>query len=329
MVPRAAPTLCATLLACALAAPAAPRAASLPRRPGEPPLPPDLIALAGKMEGLRVSSERFRLRTSVASTGARMPREEQAFLRLFDIDLSGEATLSPPAGSFALTILGHTLRIRVVHGTEYAYEPAVARTDGGRPWVDVGRRGLAGLLGGAGADLPSSPAASTFKSLAFTLTGARSATELGPGLIDGVSITGFRAAVSASALEEPVVPAKPPGILRSIFGRAAAPRPAPSASPSAQLEAFIAASGLPVRTRVSVSAEGISSGALLDVFAINFALRVQPPPRDRTVSLATLRRLTKRRSRPRRGAEREDQRAAILTSSARRRSSWRAEQPPI
>ena len=307
MVPRAAPTLCATLLACALIAPAAPRAASVPRRPGEPALPPDLVALARKMEGLRVISERFRLRTSVTSTSAHVPREEAAFLKLFDIDLSGEATLSPPAGSFALTILGHTLRMRVVHDTVYAYEPAIARSDGGRPWVDLGRRGLPGLLGGAGGGLPSSPVASTFNSLAFMLGGARSATELGPGLIDGVSITGFRATLASSALEEPVVPAKPPSILRGIFGRAAAAQPAASASPGALLEAFIAPSGLPVRTRISVRSEGISSGALLDVFAINFPLRVEPPPRERTVGLATLRRLAERRSGRHAAREREDQ----------------------
>lgn len=305
---RAAVTLCAPLLALALTATPA-RAATVPLRPGEPPLPPDLAALAQKMEAVRVISERFRLRTSITASGAHLPREAEAFQKLFDTDLSGEATLSPPAGSFALTLLGHTLRLRVVHETVYVYEPRVAHRDGGRPWVDLGRGGgLDGLFGPGGGGSPASAVASTFRALASTLRGARSVTELGHGVIDDQSITGFRATVAPAALEEPAVPAKPRSILRNIFAQRAAarsPRSAP-APPSTLLETFIAASGLPVRTRISESSEGLSTGTLLDVFAINFPLRVQPPARGRTVSLAALRRLTERRSGRQRPRERED-----------------------
>jgi hypothetical protein len=159
-------------LACALAAPAR-GAATVPARPGEPPLPPDLLALTKKMEGLSVSSERFRARTALAATGAHLPRELQAFLKVFDVDLSGEATLSPPAGSFALTLLGHTLRLRVAHGHTYLYEPAIARRDGHRPWIDAGRGGLGPVPVSLGA--PGS-SAGAFKSLASALDGARNAT---------------------------------------------------------------------------------------------------------------------------------------------------------
>jgi hypothetical protein len=260
----------------------------VPLRPGEPPLPPDMLALAQKMEGLRVTSERFRLRTALTGSGSHASREEAAFLSLFDTDISGEATLSPPAGTFTLSLLGHTIKVRIVHGTVYLYEPTLARHDGGRPWVDLGHRGLGGPLTPS---LPLSSLASTFQGLARTLEIALSATELGPGVIDGLPITGFRATVATSALEEPAVPAKPHGILEGIFGRAAA-APVRSAPNSAVVEVFIAPSGLPVRTHVSVSSEGVSVSAQLDVFAINFALRVQAPPRRQTIAAAALRKLS-------------------------------------
>ncbi len=109
-MPRAAGTLCAILLAVLLtparAAPSAHdgvaatvtarAAASTPAAAAAPRLPPDLAALVKKMEGLTVSSERFRVRTAIS--GAQLPREAQSFLKLFDAQLSGEATISPPAG---------------------------------------------------------------------------------------------------------------------------------------------------------------------------------------------------------------------------------------
>jgi hypothetical protein len=215
-------------------------------------------------------------------------REEQRLLNLFSIDLSGEATLSPPAGSFTLVLLGQKLKVRIVHGTVYAYEPTLARHDGGRPWIDLGARGFGPLT----PSLPSSSAGNTFQSLARALKGALGATELGQEIIDGVPATGFRATVAASALEEPAAPAKPHSILEGIFGRSAAAHPGQGAPTSAVVEAFIAPNGLPVRTHISASSEGTSASALLEVFAINFALRVHRPPRRLTIGLGELRKLS-------------------------------------
>ncbi|HWX73860.1 MAG TPA: hypothetical protein VNZ05_01050 [Solirubrobacteraceae bacterium] len=308
MFSRGAPALCAALLTCALAAPAR-GSVSVPLRPGEPPLPADLVALAKEMESVRVSSERFRVRTATAAVGGHVPRAEQELFKLFAFDVSGEVALSPPAGSFSLTLFGQTLRVRVVDGTSYLFEPELARRDGGRPWLDTGQGGLSGLLGPAsGLGLPASPPATPFKGLATLLTGARSVTELGAGTLDGLAITGFRATVAASALEEPQPPSKPPSILRGIFSRARRrPPPAPRvpAPPtSAQVEVFIAPTGVPVRTHISETAEGVSMSALADVFAVNFPVRVARPPRRQTITLAALSALGKPRSA--RGRERED-----------------------
>ncbi len=271
-------------------------AASTPAAAAAPRLPPDLAALVKKMEGLTVSSERFRVRTAIS--GAQLPREAQSFLKLFDAQLSGEATISPPAGSFALTFFGHTLRVRVVHEVTYLYEPAIARRDRGRPWVEVGRDALGRMLAGSGdPSLAAGGVASSFRGLAVVLaTGIRGITELGPGIIDGQAITGFRARVASSALEEPAVPAKPPSILRKIFPRHVRARSASGAAapPSEQLEVFIAASGLPVRMRITAGSEGITTGTLVDMLAIDFPLRVEPPPRDETITEGGLRRLARR-----------------------------------
>jgi hypothetical protein len=278
---RAALTLCAALVVCAAAAQA--HAATVPLRPGEPPLPGDLLVLAQKMEGLSVNSERFRLRTGLTLSG-HASREEQRLLNVFSIDVSGEATLSPPAGSFTLVVFGQKLEVRIV----YAYEPTLARHDGGRPWIDLGAQGFGPLT----PSLPSSSAGNTFQSLARALKSALGANELGQEIIDGFSATGFRATVAASALEEPAAPAKPPSILEGIFGRSAAAHPGQGAPSSAVVEAFIAPNGLPVRTHISASSEGASASALLEVFAINFALRVHRPPRRLTIGLARLRKLS-------------------------------------
>ena len=300
MTCRAALTLCAALLGCAAAPPA--RAATVPLRPGEPPLPPDLLALTQKMEALRVSSERFRLRAALTLSGRHVSREEQAFLKLLSIDLAGEATLSPPAGSFTLTLLGHTFKLRIVHGAVFLYERKLARRDGGRPWIDLGRRGLGPLTQG----LPSSAVATTFQSLARALRGAQSASELGQGIVDGLPVTGFRATVAASALEEPPAPAKPSSILEGIFAQSAAAPSAGGTPTSAVVEALIAPSGLPVSTHISASSEEGSSSALLEVFAINFALRVQAPPRRQTIGLAELRKRIEGPAHRRTAERRED-----------------------
>ena len=262
-------------------------------------LPADLLALAQKMEGLSVTSERFRLRTAIsAARGAHVPREVLRFLQVFNIDLAGEAANS--SRSFKFTFLGHTFTLRVVGGRTYLYEPSIAKRDGGRPWVNLGRRGLGALLGGgATTPAPGSAGSGSFKKLAGLLRHATSAQELGPGMVDGQAITGFRMTLDESALEEgrPAGPAKPRPITERI-GLAAAAQP----SRGITLETMIAPSGLPVETRIEIASEGISFGLLDDVYAINFPLSLRAPPKRQTIGLAALRRLGRRHHGTPRGA---------------------------
>jgi hypothetical protein len=287
----------ALLAAAALMGPAPVRAGAHPavrapvRAHSSVALPADLLALAQRMEGLSVTSERFRLRTAVsAAPGAHVPREVLRFLQVFNTDLAGEAANS--AGSFKFTFLGHTFTLRVVGGRTYLYEPGIAKRDGGRPWVNLGRRGLGALLGGGEATpAPGSAGSGSFKKFARLLRQATSVQELGPGTVDGQAITGFRMTLDESALEEgrPAWPAKPRRITEPI-GLVAAAQP----SRSITLETMIAPSGLPVQVRIEIASEGISFGLLDDVYAINFPLSLRAPPRRQTIGLAALRRLARR-----------------------------------
>ena len=300
---RAALTSCAVLLATLLAA----AARGAPTAPATGPPPAELAALAKKMEGVQLSSERFSLRTLVSAADSHLPREVEALLKLFNIVLSGEAANAPPEGTFKLTLLGHTLALRVVHGRGYVYDRALARRDRGRPWVDLGRTSLGALpvVGGPGnVNVASRVGPISFKTLAAALAHARGVTQLGPGSVDGQAVTGFKATVNPSALEQAPPPFRPNrnGILGPIgLGSAAA-----SAPPNAQLEVFIAPSGLPVQTRITERSEGVTATLLFDILAVNFPLAVAPPPAQQTIAIAALRRLERGQARRSRAHERED-----------------------
>lgn len=226
-----------------------------------------------------------------------MPRDELRFLQLFNVDVSGEATSSPPSGNFRLTLFGHTFTVRAIGETTYLYDPAIAGRDGGRPWINLGRGGLGSLLGvGESAPLPAGGGNDTFKKVAGLLRHAVSVRELGPGTVDGQAITGFRMTLDESAFEEAgsTGPSKPKSITERI-GLAAAAQPRPTVT----LEMMIAPSGLPVQTRIEISGEGVSFGLLEDIYAIDFPLSVRAPPRRETIGLAALRRLERRRQQPR------------------------------
>jgi hypothetical protein len=273
-------------------------------------LPGRLLAAAQAMETIRVSSERFSVQTAVASAGAHVPRRLERFLQLlFDTRLSGEATISPPAGAFRLTVLGHTVAVRVVRGRTYLYEPVIAGRDGGRPWVDLGRRGVGSLIGAANS--PASPAsgeARPFVRLAAALRAARALRELGAGTVDGQAITGYRAVVPSSALQQQARRVVAPrAILGGVFGGGRLPAAEPP-DENLLLEAFVTPAGLPVRAHISLTSEGFSFSALTDVYAIDFPLSVSSPPRRSTISLAGLRRLERERTRVRQSGPDNDHR---------------------
>lgn len=119
-------------------------------------------------------------------------------------------------------------------------------------------------------------------------------TPLGGGTVDGVTISGFREMLDPHVFESAASLSgiAPTGSL-GIRGAAAA-----SAAQTVAAEVFIAANGLPVRTRLVQVSGPVRSLVQIDVPAINFPLTVEAPPPAQTIGLAELKRLerTRRRS---------------------------------
>lgn len=259
--------------------------------------PPSLVELEQKMGELRVSSLRFSLRTSIAPPPG--DREARRFLKFLGIgsQISGEGTTSPAALNLSLGLFGHKLTLRAVAGKTYLYIKELARLDGGRPWVRLGRRGLVELLTVNGHPLRArqktggppllepTQAQPSFAGLLKSLRSASEVRELGARIVDGVPVTSFTGTIEPAQLKE-----QAPAPIVQL--------PA-SGSSTIAIEVSLASTGLPVRTVLTESNEGTTISAILDIPAINFPLAIEAPPARRTISLARLRRLEKQARRHR------------------------------
>jgi hypothetical protein len=105
-----------------------------------------LLALEQKMGELKVSSLRFTLQRSVVVPHGE--HEVSRLLKLFGLDsrTSGEATTAPAAANVSLDFFGQRLTLRSVGGAVYVYFGKLARYDHERPWIRLGRGGLAELF---------------------------------------------------------------------------------------------------------------------------------------------------------------------------------------
>lgn len=264
--------------------------------------PPELVALTQKMEALQVTSERISLQAAIVPHGGgKEERELLRFLSLFDVSVAGEEGGSPPVASLVVGFFGAHLRVRVVGGSWYVYlGHALARRDGGRPWIDLGSAGLGALLTVNGkhprrTKPAPTPQPESFAALARLLRSPEAVTPLGAGTVDGQAVQGFRETVAASLLES-----EPIGKPGAIVSRSTPPPPPPPPPPAARkpsppatatVEAFIAPDGQPVHVRVDIGEEDVDVVVKLDVFAINFPLTVVAPPARQTLGLAAFRRL--------------------------------------
>jgi len=278
----------AALVAAAGSAPAFATPLTLP-----PSAPPELVALLGRMEALNVETERFSLSTSFEFPAhSHIPKELRELLSLFTIGVTGEARGSNE-GSFLLAFLGAKFHVIVVGGHTYVdLGPKLARRDGGRPWIDAGRAGLDAIFGSHGANAPPTvESAPSFKHLVELLTSPIAVTPLGTSTLEGQPVSGFRETVSRALFKRSQVSS-------SVFAQART-----AATPeAATVETFIAASGLPVRTRILEGERQVTAVVELDFPAINFPLTIEPPPPAQTIGLAALKRLERRhRHKPRHG----------------------------
>jgi hypothetical protein len=254
-----------------------------------PTAPPELLALTAKMEALTVETERVSLTESIAVLGH---GPEAALLRklvgAFGVSVSGEVRRNPEEGSLTITLFGVRLRVLALPGHTYLFGGArLARRDGGRPWVDLGSKGLGALLPTGRTKTVSTPGAPTFARIATILRAPIAVTTLGGGTIDGVTVSGFRETLDPKVFEAPASLAgiAPTGSFATRATRAAAE------SPSVTAEAFIAADGLPVRTRFVQVSGPVHLLVQVDIPAIDFPLTLEAPKPAQVIDLAALKRL--------------------------------------
>jgi hypothetical protein len=274
--------LCSPLIAgaalCASIAPAASAAAPTPP-------PPELAALLQKTGELTLSSERFT--GEVKITSKKLPRKLKALGGL-KAKVSGEVSTSPEAASLTETVLGHTISLRLLDNTLYIREPAIAKHDGGRPWIKESLSASGGLFGsnpglGGGSSGPGggTTTPSKFKTVTALLKASTNVRSLGASTVDGQAVTGFAGTADATEVEESTLPAK----LRKAVVKS-------HVKPAATVEAFFAPSGLPVHTHTVLALGGVKLIVTHDVLAIDFPVAPVPaPPAAETITTAELKKL--------------------------------------
>jgi hypothetical protein len=239
-------------------------------------LPADLVTLEQRMSELQVSSEHFTL--SEWLSGVSLPKELAALIPKGEV-ARGLFTLSPPAGEVTLTQFGEHLTMKLVDGVLYLDVPALWGHDGGRPWLKLERRDFhkwfGGTLGIEGAGQPGSVAVDPYGPLRVRLNAALSITELGASTVDGLQVTGFTA-----KLRPVVTKAVLPGSGRHV-----------TITSKESLEIFIAANGLPVRTRTTTTIGRVHEISAADITAVNEPTVIEAPAASQTITASELRAL--------------------------------------
>jgi hypothetical protein len=270
-------------------------------------LPPDLVALEQQMAQLQANSVRFSFQEEFGVVGL---SGEGAPL-LFILAGGGEAGDSPPEGTVTGGLFGQPEeKTRTIGESVYTYRRQAGEIDGRRPWVRSQRPAKEEAAPGAGTGLdPGSllendhpGAQGTFSKLIAQLNGAMTIEESGPATVDGQRVIEFDATLDPAPLlaqlraesKEPLHPLSSPFGTNHVGGSKTPAKPAPP--PTLELEVFIAPSGLPVRVRLTLAAEGATIAIRVDTLAINIPVDVVPPPIQQTIDAAQLKRIERRRA---------------------------------
>lgn len=291
-------------------------------------MPPALPALEQKMAQIRFNTARISSRFVLGELGTAAGGAE-----LGSGETKGLVTVSTGVISFvprlasstskseAPPILGHSLvpstasKERTIGNTTYTYTPSIARLDGGRPWVR-GRSGsapkatgktelLADLLQSLAPTLGDSPN-DPFGKLIGVLDHAVGIREDGPVVVDGQQTTAFTASLSVvQQLAGGLSPKQRATLEREV-------RAKPDEA-NIQLEVFIAADGLPVRTTGIFGSRLEGIGIEQDILALEVPVVVHAPPASQTIGLARSEQIERRQ------AKREQRRLARVRRCLRRR----------
>jgi hypothetical protein len=267
--------------------------ATAPSPPTAPALgmPPALAELTQKMSQLRPSTVRMSLTVGLQAADPKAPGGKASVVMSRVLVKVG---IEPALAS--VTTLGELggEKVRLVNGEVYEYLPFLDRFDGRRPWVKMSRARYERLEGAQAASSPVHEAgadAAPYASLVAEINGSDDFRELGPSEVDGQAVLGFAMTprpsstprqTGFSAQEEAELQA---GLRR--LGKS-----------TSTLEVFIAADGLPVRTRATVGSERLAWVSGTDVTATDFPLVVVPPPAKLTIGYRSLRKIETRLTPP-------------------------------
>jgi hypothetical protein len=265
--------------------------------------PPDLAALEQQMAALQANSERFAFQEELTFGNGLIGQGIPLSLLVAG---DGEASDSPPQAAVNAGLPGMGAEpVRVIGETTYRYRRDVARIDGGRPWVRSSRSAseASGLDPGGILENDQNGKQGTFTKLIEELNGALAIEESGPVTVDDQRVIEFDATLDptpfVAKLESQSKQSEHP--LSSLFqippvgGRDSKPAP-PSPPPALKLELFLAPNGLPVRARITFTAEGTTIAVRVDTLAINVPVHVTAPPARQTIDEASLKRIERRRA---------------------------------
>jgi hypothetical protein len=237
----------------------------------------EVQALLSRMSTLRISSERFTAGITVRPR--HLPKGFEG-LRKITLQVAGEQSLAtPPSAVLTTSAFGTSFSSRIVGDTIYVDDPAVAKHDGGRPWVKETTKGSSGPAG-TGLGIGQAGASAPFAGLASLVATGRDVKDLGPATFDGQAVTRISFTIAPAKLATGKLTAP----LRGKLGNHA----------SSRLEVDLNAEGLPVRTAGLISIGKVRVGLTADIKAVNFPLTVSAPAPAETITAHELLALIKK-----------------------------------
>ena len=236
-------------------------------------IPPELVLLRLKMkQDLRLKSARISFRAELESDTGDLIVGDTSDLNLKPREVVSILTAQSTSPSGKPSSESH--KVIEIGNVSYRYDPTLTHGDGGRPWIREHRER-------SHENSASEDSGSSFGPSSKLLGSATSIAAAGTTTIDGQTVSQFMITY-------------PPGVYPTselAFGELLekeCPQPV-------QVEMDIAASGLPIRVKVSSSyvksGKTISSSSTTRILATNFHFKpLKRPPARQTIGQATLRR---------------------------------------
>ncbi|HEX4465702.1 MAG TPA: hypothetical protein VH025_00820 [Solirubrobacteraceae bacterium] len=239
--------------------------------------------LEQQLSTLQLSSEQFSARIDLKGAPRRGPLSK---LRGQAIQLSGVASASSQQADVTASVAGKSLEVRLLGKQVYVNTPAIAKIDGGRPWVSEtlasdDTKLLGSNVSGLGSGDSSGP---TFKDLAELISSGSHLRGLGAATIDGQATTGFAETIKPLSIYDAQIPAKVRSALKRLHLK-----------PTAKLQVYLASNGVPVRTQVTLALGAARLHVDSDVTAVNVPVTVAPPAPAETITSAQLKQLIAKR----------------------------------